>query len=53
MLSRMPGVTAKNIDRIMRSVRDLRALSEMALRPLQRLIGRDDGRKLFNFLNTK
>ncbi|PWN35969.1 uncharacterized protein FA14DRAFT_146072 [Meira miltonrushii] len=51
ILLSLPGITTKNYMLIIRSVRDLADLCEMTVDEITHLIGKEAGRKLFNFLH--
>ena len=51
MLRSLPGVTTKNYRYIMSKVDNIEALCEMELKGIQELIGAEQGKILFNFIN--
>ena len=53
LLSKLPGVTSKNIRRIMEAVPDLYTLSKMSLSELSEVIPRADAKLLYDFLRTR
>ncbi|CAG8453665.1 10156_t:CDS:10 [Dentiscutata heterogama] len=50
ILRTLPGITAKNYKHVMSKVENLRELTELSLRELQILIGVENGKKLYEFL---
>ncbi|CAG8468790.1 14528_t:CDS:10 [Cetraspora pellucida] len=50
ILRALPGITAKNYKHIMSKVENLRELTELSLRELQILIGAENGKTLYEFL---
>ncbi|KAJ3347367.1 hypothetical protein HDU91_006792 [Kappamyces sp. JEL0680] len=51
MLLALPGINFKNYQKVMRSVKNLRELSQLSLSQCQTLIGEEFGRMLFNFFH--
>ncbi|CAK8987349.1 DNA repair endonuclease XPF (DNA excision repair protein ERCC-4) [Durusdinium trenchii] len=51
LLRRLPGINVHNYVKVMRSVKNLRELSEMSLQSLTKLIGKGPAAKLFKFFN--
>ncbi|CAG8763405.1 23191_t:CDS:10 [Gigaspora margarita] len=50
ILRALPGITAKNYKHVMSKVENLRELTELSLRELQILIGVENGKTLYEFL---
>jgi DNA excision repair protein ERCC-4 len=53
ILRTIPGVTDKNVQLVMRRVRDLQTLSNMPLSELADIVGTENGRKIYNYFRTK
>lgn len=53
MLRSLPGVSTKNYRYIMSKVDNIEALCEMDLKGIQELIGVEQGKILFNFINRE
>jgi DNA excision repair protein ERCC-4 len=51
ILKSLPGITCKNFHYIASQVKNLDELMDMKLQDLQDLIGSEQGKKLFNFIN--
>ena len=52
-LSRLPGITSKNIRRVINSVESLHALAQYSMAQMEELIGAIDGKKLFDFFRSR
>ena len=51
-LSKLPGITSNNIRRVMRQVTNLRELASMSLPDMQKIIGKSNGKLLYDFFNN-
>lgn len=52
VLLALPGINTKNFRFVMSAVRDVQELCDLSLAEMQRLIGVEPGRRLFNFVNS-
>jgi DNA excision repair protein ERCC-4 len=52
VLLALPGINTKNFRFVMSAVRDVQELCDLTLAEMQRLIGVEPGRRLYNFVNS-
>lgn len=52
-LARLPGITSKNIRKVLETVESLHALANMSLVEMEALLGSVDGKKLHDFFRSR
>eukprot|EP01126_Amoeba_proteus_P018775 TRINITY_DN19547_c0_g1_i1.p1 TRINITY_DN19547_c0_g1~~TRINITY_DN19547_c0_g1_i1.p1 ORF type:complete len:290 (-),score=57.90 TRINITY_DN19547_c0_g1_i1:60-929(-) len=52
VLKKLPGITESNCNKVMESVENLSELSQMGVLDLQKLLGKQNGQKLWQFFNS-
>ena len=53
VLSKMPGITQKNIRHVMTTVTDLSSLAKMGLKAMEDMLGKVSGKLLFDFFHNR